>query len=85
MLFKFLSKPGILKPFCAMNALDFLVKLRDLCKKIIIINGFKMHKRKQWYHKGYQSDQNSLKMITLLRKQICDIVIEVFVSALNKI
>ena len=48
-------------------------------------NGLKMHKRKQWYHKGYQSDQNSLKMITLLRKQICDIVIEVFVSALNKI
>ena len=82
MLFKFLSKPGILKPFCATNALGFLVKLRDLCKKK---NGLKMHKRKQWYHKGYQSDQNSLKMITLLRKQICDIVIEVFVSALNKI
>ena len=54
-------------------------------KKKKTTNGLKMHKRKQWYHKGYQSDQNSLKMITLLRKQICDIVIEVFVSALSKI
>lgn len=44
-----------------------------------------MHKENNGITKDTSQIKNSLKMITLLRKQICDIVIEVFVRALNKI
>ena len=54
MLFKFLSKPGILKPFCATNALGFMVKIRDLCKKK------KKKKNHKWFKNAWGQEEKGM-------------------------